>query len=251
MLHRPRRSRHIRQLHDPQTDQRTCPGQPGGAADNAGILPNLIALHQSTGANIHYFDSNLFVNQIRANPTAYGFTAAGTATQRLRHRDLWICRCLQRPAVQRTKPVFTPDGLHWTYRYHEWLAAAIANQLLAPYTLAGQADLIDQTAQAFSNSTVRRLDTYRSRDMLSDLASADMPVKARPAAPGTYGNLSVYADGLYATGDTPDRAGGAGIGYNVGGATIGADYRSASQFPGWRSLPIPKPPPMKTRVGAA
>src|SRR3979409_488427 len=46
---------------------------------NAGMLPNLIALHQSTGANIRYFDSERFVNQIRANPPAYGFTAAGTA----------------------------------------------------------------------------------------------------------------------------------------------------------------------------
>jgi uncharacterized protein with beta-barrel porin domain len=40
----------------------------------------------------------------------------------------------------------------------------------------------------------------------------------------------VYVDGLYATGDTTDRAGAAGIGYNVGGVTIGADYRLWPSF---------------------
>ena len=194
---------------------------------NAQILPNLVALHQSTGANIHYFDSNLFVTEIRANPTAYGFTAAGTAPNAYGIGTFGSAAAFNAQPFSVQNQFFTPDGLHWTYRYHEWLAAAIANQLLAPFTLAGQADLVDQTGQAFSNSTMRRLDNYRSRDMLSDLVSADMPVKGRaPAAvPGTYGALSVYVDGLYATGDTPDRAGGAGIGYNVGGVTIGADYR--------------------------
>jgi outer membrane lipase/esterase len=199
---------------------------------NAGMLPNLVALHQSTGANIHYFDSALFVNQIRANPTAYGFTAAGTAPNAYGIGTFGSAAAFNAQPFNVQNQFFTPDGLHWTYRYHEWLAAAIANQLLAPFTLAGQADLVDQTGLAFSNSTIRHLDTYRSREMISDLVSADMPVKAkpRPVTPGTYGALSVYVDGLYATGDTPDRAGGAGIGYNVGGATIGLDYRWTPYF---------------------
>jgi outer membrane lipase/esterase len=199
---------------------------------NAGILPNLVALHQASGANIHYFDSNLFVSEIRANPTAYGFTAAGTAPNAYGIGTFGSAAAFNAQPFNVQNQFFTPDGLHWTYRYHEWLAAAIANQLLAPFTLAGQADLVDQTGQAFSNAIIRRLDNYRSREMLSDLVSADMPVKAkaRPAAPGTYGALSVYVDGLYATGDTTDRAGGAGIGYNVGGVTIGADYRLRPDF---------------------
>jgi outer membrane lipase/esterase len=199
---------------------------------NAGILPNLIALHQQTGANIHYFDSNLFVTEIRANPTAYGFTAAGTAPNAYGIGTFGSAAAFNAQPFNVQNQFFTPDGLHWTYRYHEWLAAAVANQLLAPFTMAGQADLVDQVGQAFSDSTMRRLDTYRTQAMLSDLVSADMPVKAkpRPAAPGTYGALSVYVDGLYATGDTSDRAGAAGIGYNVGGVTIGADYRLRPNF---------------------
>jgi phospholipase/lecithinase/hemolysin/uncharacterized protein YhjY with autotransporter beta-barrel domain len=194
---------------------------------NAGMLTNLVALHQSTGANIHYFDSNLFVTQIRANPTAYGFTAAGVAPNAYGAGTFGSGMNYNAQPFNVQNQFFTPDGLHWTYRYHEWLAAAIANQLLAPFTLAAQADLVDQVGQAFSNSTIRRLDTYRSQEMLSDLVSADMPAKAkaRPVAPGRYGPLSVYVDGLYATGDTTDRAGAAGIGYNAGGVTIGADYR--------------------------
>jgi phospholipase/lecithinase/hemolysin/uncharacterized protein YhjY with autotransporter beta-barrel domain len=197
---------------------------------NAQILPNLVALHQQTGANIHYFDSNLFVNQIRANPTAYGFTAAGTAVNAYGIGTFGSAAAFNAQPFNVQNQFFTADGLHWTYRYHEWLAAAIANQLLAPYTLAAQADLIDSTAQAFSNATMRRLDNYRNRDMVSDLVSADMAVKARPRPVAAASPLSVYVDGLYASGDTPDRAGGAGIGYNVGGVTIGADYRVLPNF---------------------
>lgn len=204
---------------------------------NAGILPNLVSLHQSTGANIHYFDSDLFVTQIRANPTAYGFTAAGVAVNAYgggpaSANGFGTINAYNAQPFNVQNQFFTPDGLHWTYRYHEWLAAAIANQLLAPYTLAAQADLVDATAQAFSNSVMRRLEDYRARNMVSDLVSADLPVKApRPAPPpGPYGNWAFYVEGLYQSGDRPDRAGGVGGDYNVGGVTFGADYRVSPNF---------------------
>jgi phospholipase/lecithinase/hemolysin/uncharacterized protein YhjY with autotransporter beta-barrel domain len=202
---------------------------------NAGILPNLVALHQSTGANIHYFDSDLFVTQIRANPTAYGFTAAGVAVNAYgggpaSANGFGSINAYNAQPFNVQNQFFTPDGLHWTYRYHEWLAAAIANQLLAPYTLASQADLVDATATAFSNSMMRRLEDYRTRAMVSDLVNADLPVKARPLPPSPYGAFSFYVEGLYASGDRPDRAGGAGIDYNVGGVTFGADYRISPTF---------------------
>ena len=131
---------------------------------NAGMLPNLIALHQSTGANIHYFDSDRFINQIRTNPTAYGFTAAGVAVNAYgagpaSAGGFGSAAAYDAQPFNVQNQFFTPDGLHWTYRYHEWLAAAIANQLLAPFTLAAQADLVEVTATAFSNSMIRRLDT--------------------------------------------------------------------------------------------
>ena len=204
-------------------------------ATNAGMLPNLVALHQSTGANIHFFDSDLFVTQIRANPTAYGFTAAGVAPNAYgggpaSAGGFGSINAYNAQPFNVQNQFFTPDGLHWTYRYHEWLAAAIANQLLAPYTLASQADLVDATAQAFSNSMMRRLEDYRARSMVSDLVSADLPVKARPPPPSPYGPFSFYVEGLYASGDRADRAGGAGIDYNVGGVTFGADYRISPTF---------------------
>jgi len=48
---------------------------------NAGMVQSLIAFKQANpSANLHYFDFDRLVNQIRANPTAYGFSALGTGT---------------------------------------------------------------------------------------------------------------------------------------------------------------------------
>ena len=49
----------------------------GSAQVNAGMLANLTALHQQSGVNIHYVANVLLVNEIRANPLAYGFSVAG------------------------------------------------------------------------------------------------------------------------------------------------------------------------------
>jgi uncharacterized protein YhjY with autotransporter beta-barrel domain/phospholipase/lecithinase/hemolysin len=203
---------------------------------NAGILPNLIALHQQTGANIHFFDSDRFVTQIRANPTAYGFTAAGVAPNAYgagpaSAGGFGSAAAYDAQPFNVQNQFFTPDGLHWTYRYHEWLAAAIANQLLAPYTLAAQSDAVESTATAFSNATLRRLDDYRVRNMqLANLMSADLPVKALPRRPGEYGAWAVYVEGLYANARHEDRLGGAGGETSIGGITIGADYRFTRNF---------------------
>jgi outer membrane lipase/esterase len=190
------------------------------------LLANLVALHQQTGANIHFFDTYTFVNQIRANPTAYGYTAAGVAPN--------VACTLNQPVACGTltfaqqNQFLSIDGIHWSYRFHEQMAQAIANQLLAPDTMASQADLVDATAQAFSNATMRRLQDNRTRSMMSNLMSADLPLKAPPPPPpGTYGPFAFYLEGLYAGGDRSDRLGGAGISYNVGGVTFGADYRIA------------------------
>lgn len=200
---------------------------------NAGMVQNLIAFKQANpGANLHYFDFDRLVNQIRANPTAYGFSPAGTADNVGCVRDaprLFGAACTSLTFAQQNS-FLSYDGLHWTYRYHDLMSLAITNQLLAPYTLAAQADLTDATAQAFSNSLVRRLDGYRTTAMLAGLVSADLPVKARPQAPGMYGPWSVYVEGLYAAGDRPDRPGAGGMNYNVGGVTLGIDYRFSPNF---------------------
>jgi outer membrane lipase/esterase len=210
----------------------------GSQATNAGNLAGLIALkQQNPQVNIHYFDSALLVTQIRANPTAYGFTPAGVAVNAYgagpaSANGFGSAANYDAQPFNVQNQFLTPDGLHWTYRFHEMLAASIANQLLAPFTLGAQADLTEATALAFSNSLMRRLDDYRTRNMmLSALVSADLPVKARPApAPGVYGPFAVYLEGLYASGERPDRPGAAGMDYSVGGVTLGADYRFSPNF---------------------
>jgi outer membrane lipase/esterase len=204
---------------------------------NAGNLAGLITIkQQNPGVNIHFFDSNLFVSLIRANPTAYGFTAAGTAPNAYgggpaSAGGFGSINAYNAQPFNVQNQFFTPDGLHWTYRFHEWLSAAIANQLLAPDTLASQADLTQATATAFSNSIMRRLEDYRSRNlMMANMVSADLPVKAPPRVQDVWTPLAFYMEGLYASGDRADRLGGAGIDYNIGGVTVGADYRFSQNF---------------------
>src|ERR1700709_1899603 len=123
----------------------------GSAAGNAGMLANLTALHNQTGANIHYFDLALLVNQVRANPTLYGFTAAGVAPN-------VACSTVFAPTARATGPFniqkqfLSFDGIHYTYRFHNVMALAITNQLLAPYTMAPQAEMAQSSGVVFAES---------------------------------------------------------------------------------------------------
>jgi outer membrane lipase/esterase len=190
---------------------------------NAGNLANLIALKQANpGVNIHYFDSERFVNEIRANPTAYGFTPAGVAPNAYGVGSAGgsVQAYNSQPFGQQNE-FLTMDGLHWTYRFHEWEALAIANQLLAPYSVAAQADLTQIGGMAFSNSMFRMIDDYRLRGAFAELSMKDW-IPERPSY--HYGALSVFAQGEYSQGDRADRFGATGFSYSMSGITAGAEF---------------------------
>jgi outer membrane lipase/esterase len=203
----------------------------GSAAVNAQMLTNLTALHNQTGANIHFFDFNMLVNQIRANPTLYGFTAAGVAPNAACSPFFAPTACGSGPFnVQNQFLSF--DGIHYTYRVHNILALAITNQLLAPYTMATQAEMAQSSGVVFANSLLGRLDAYRYQNTAAGpYASAAsnayaMATKAPPLQPADpLGPWSIFAMGTYARANQTDRLGAAGFDNDVGAGTVGFDYR--------------------------
>ncbi|GJD74095.1 autotransporter domain-containing protein [Methylobacterium goesingense] len=204
----------------------------GSLGTNAGMLPNLVALQQQTGANIHYFDQDLLVREIRANPTAYGFAANGA----LPNVDCiqasgGATQCASRPFNEQNR-YMSLDGLHWTYQFHNIQAQAIANQLIAPYTIAPQGEIADVSARAFGNSLLLRLDAYRAQNtpaLVPAAYTADLPGRAAPPVPMAVllGNpVSLFAEGGYANGSRERRVGAPGFDYEAPSVTVGAEYRA-------------------------
>jgi outer membrane lipase/esterase len=201
---------------------------------NAGLLANLVTLHNQTGANIHFFDVNLLVNQIRANPTTYGFTAAGvqSGVNCFSLLGLTTASCPAGASFATQNQFLSWDGIHYTYRFHELLSNAMANQLLAPYTMATQAEIAQGSGVVFANSLLGRLDAIRYQNTVGPYASTYSsyamatkapPLKAAPADP--LGAWSIFAMGTYAHANQSDRLGAAGYDNDLGAGTVGFDYR--------------------------
>jgi outer membrane lipase/esterase len=107
----------------------------------------------------------------------------------------------------------------------------VQNFLFAPETIAAQTELGQITARTFTNSLLNHLDASRFESCPQQAAnatySADLP--NRPvAAPAPLGcpPFAVYITGTYATGSRDDRGGATGFDYNLGGVTVGAEYRT-------------------------
>jgi outer membrane lipase/esterase len=201
---------------------------------NAGLLSNLVTLHNQTGANIHFFDVNLLVNQIRANPTTYGFTAAGVqpGVNCFSLLGLTTASCPAGASFATQNQFLSWDGIHYTYRFHELLSNAMANQLLAPYTMATQAEIAQGSGVVFANSLLGRLDAYRYQNTAAGpYASAasnayGMATKAPPrTAVEPLGPWSIFAMGTYAHANQNDRLGAAGFDSDLGAGPVGFDYR--------------------------
>jgi outer membrane lipase/esterase len=207
----------------------------GAALVDQGLMTNLIALHNQTGANIHFFDTSLFISEIRANPTTYGFSVAGVQplTNCFSLLGLTTASCPAGASFATQNQFLSWDGIHYTYRFHELLSLAIANQLLAPYTMATQAEIAEGSAEGFADSLMGRLDAIRYQNTAAGpyastynsyaMATKAPPLKAPPVDP--LGAFTIFAMGTYAHGNQNDRLGAAGYDDNTGAGTVGFDYR--------------------------
>jgi outer membrane lipase/esterase len=194
----------------------------GATATNAAMMTNLVALQQQTGANIHYFDMDLLVRQIRANPTAYGFTAAGVAPGascgNLGTMSLASCTSL---TFAQQNQYLSLDGIHYTDRVHNLWAAAMANQLLAPNGVAAQADLVRAASDSFTDALGNRMDMRRG------VGASTASGGGLAAGDAAAGNHTMYVQALYSQGQQADRLGATGMNYSVGGLLAGVETHLA------------------------
>jgi outer membrane lipase/esterase len=105
----------------------------------------------------------------------------------------------------------------------------VTNFLFAPETIPAQLEVGQIAARTFTNTLLTRLDANRfercPQQMVNPTYSADLPSRPVAAPPIGCPAFAVYVTGTYATGSRDDRIGATGYDYDLGGVTIGAEYR--------------------------
>ena len=112
-----------------------------------GAMQQTLAGYAANGSIVHYLDLNLVLDNIIANPTAYGITR-GLACPALPDTT-----CL----INSSGYVFYLDGLHLTSDGFKIVAAYIATQVAGPLTLQAPADIGVDTAHQFGRTLQSRL----------------------------------------------------------------------------------------------
>ncbi|MEA2821182.1 MAG: outer rane lipase/esterase, partial [Bradyrhizobium sp.] len=194
---------------------------------NAQIQAALAAIARS-GVRVELVDIAAIGNLIKADPSRYGLTSAGTCP----------VACIGNTALQ-DQFLFYVDALHLTSHGFAILGEYIVNRLNAPLTFAPQGDVGLSSAMGFASTLFGRLDTFRettgfASTMNANAADLKVPyTKAPPPRPVAYNPWSFY---MLANGAVSDRdATVASRGFNLDsvGGTIGTEYRiNANAFVG-------------------
>jgi outer membrane autotransporter protein len=143
---------------------------PGGAAVrtafsnsfNTGVQ-NVLAGYASRGSIVHYLDLTAILNNVTANPAAYGITNG------------LVCPTFQPPTPASTTCVinssgylFYGDALHLTSQGFAIVARYVARQLAAPLTLQAPSDLGLDTARQWGRTLSSRGDLYGRSGVADD-----------------------------------------------------------------------------------
>jgi outer membrane lipase/esterase len=198
-------------------DQQTFrPG--GGTAVAQAInlqLPNALVQFANEGINVHFFDVDMLLTRLRADPTVFGYAAnAGTVA----------CSQVAACAANGTanggaleNQYISVDGVHLTGKTNTLIAEFLANQLNAPLTAAPQAEAAQGTVNAYSSLLLNHLDAYRTAPGYS-------------LKDGEYGSetrkFSFFVEGTAAGAQRDDRNGADGFLDHGGNITAGAEYRA-------------------------
>jgi outer membrane lipase/esterase len=142
---------------------------PSGAAIRSAFSSSFNTAMQSTlagyannGVIVHYLDLNLVLDNVAANPTAYGITNG------------LVCPTFPPPlgpapgsttcVINAGGYLFYGDALHLTSDGYKIVAKYVAAQLTAPLVLQGPSDLAVDVAHQFGNTLIGRMDTGSPRD---------------------------------------------------------------------------------------
>jgi uncharacterized protein YhjY with autotransporter beta-barrel domain len=163
-------------------------------AFNGGVQ-NVLGGYAARGSIVHYLDLSKVLDQVSANPTAYGITNG------------LVCPLFPANttcAANASGYLFYGDALHLTSQGFAIVGQYVARQLAAPLTLQGPSDLGLDTARQWGRTLSSRSDLY-GRD-----ASA--------------GGLRLYIVGDALSHDLPNSAQTSAAQIRSGGATVGAEY---------------------------
>ena len=125
-------------------------------AYNGGIQTAL-AGYAANGATVHYLDLTILLNNVRADPTAYGITNGITC-------PLFATGNTSCVGTAGAGFLIYGDGLHLTSQGFAIVARYVATQLQAPLTLQATGDLGLETARQFGRTLTSRLDLAPPRD---------------------------------------------------------------------------------------
>ena len=122
-------------------------------------LQSTLAGYAADGVIVHYLDLNLMLDNVIANPTAYGITKG------------LVCPAFTPPTPASSTCVLDPtgylfygDNVHLTGTGFAIVAQYVATQLAAPLTLQGASDLGMDSARLFSRALTARMDLGAPRD---------------------------------------------------------------------------------------
>ena len=159
----------------------------------AGLQP-VLAGYAANGSIVHYLDGQLMLENVAANPAAYGITKG------------LVCPIFPNTTclVDASGYLFYGDALHLTAQGYTLLAHYVAAQLAAPLTLGAPADLGLQTARQFGRTLSTRSDLY--------------------GRGGVQPGFKLYALGDYYSENVGANDQTAAFDVTGGGGTIGAEY---------------------------
>src|SRR5947209_7491357 len=193
---------------------------------NAQIQTALAAIARS-GVRVELVDIAALGNLIKADPSRYGLTSAGTCP----------VACIGNPALQ-NQFLFYVDALHLSSHGFAILGEYIVNRLNAPLTIGPQADVGLSSAIGFASTLFGRLDTFRETTgfasvMNSNAADLKVPYTKAPPPRLTYNPWSFYMLANGAVSDRQATVAARGFDLDSVGGTIGTEYRiNANAFVG-------------------
>ncbi len=193
---------------------------------NAQIQTALAAIARS-GVRVELVDIAAIGNLIKADPSRYGLTSAGTCP----------AACIGNTALQ-NQFLFYFDALHLTSHGFAILGEYIVNRLNAPLTIGPQGDVGLSSALGFASTLFGRLDTFRettgfASTMNAHAADLKAYTKAPPPPPIAYNPWSFYMLANGAVSDRQATVASRGFDLDSVGGTIGTEYRiNANAFVG-------------------
>ena len=157
-------------------------------------MQTTLAGYAANGSIVHYLDGQVLLQEIAANPSAYGITNG------------LVCPIFPDPTcvIDSKGYLFYGDALHLTSGGFVILAEYVARQLAAPLTLQAPGDLGLATARQFGRTLTARSDLY--------------------GRGGVTPGLKLFATGDYFSDDHAPSDQNAQFDIHGGGGTVGAEF---------------------------